>query len=262
MAPRAAAIILWGMTRPANLYIVTGTTRGLGEALARRIAMDKDNELIAIARAPDADIPGGVLFGADLADLSAVERTCARIAARIRGQRYEKAVLINNAGIVQPVAPLERADAADLERNITVNLVAPMLLARAFLRDTQGVAKVRRIVNISSGAGRRPISGWSAYCAAKAGLDMATRVIALEAESRGLAIEAVSLAPGVIDTAMQERVRGASAEDFADVDRFKQMKSGGTLRTADAVAADILRAEGSGRLGNAPVADLRELAAE
>ena len=78
---------------------------------------------------------------------------------------------------------------------------------------------------------------------------MATRVVALEAQSRGLAVEAVSLAPGVIDTAMQERVRGAEASDFADVDRFKQMKADGSLRRAADVAADILRAERSGRLG-------------
>jgi NAD(P)-dependent dehydrogenase (short-subunit alcohol dehydrogenase family) len=89
---------------------------------------------------------------------------------------------------------------------------------------------------------------------------MATRVVALEAQSRNLAIEAVSLAPGVIDTAMQERVRGADASDFADVDRFKQMKADGTLRQAVDVARDILRAESSGRLAANPVADLRELA--
>jgi benzil reductase ((S)-benzoin forming) len=243
-----------------NLYVVTGTTRGLGLALADEITRSADNELIAIARAADANIPGGVRFFADLSQMQAVTRVAARIQAHIAGRTYEKAVLINNAGIVQPVAPLERVDAADLERNLVVNLAAPMLLMREFLRVTEGVARLRRIVNISSGAGRRPISGWSAYCAAKAGLDMATRVVALEAQSRNLAIEAVSLAPGVIDTAMQERVRGADASDFADVDRFKQMKADGTLRQAADVARDILRAEASGRLAANPVADLRELA--
>jgi benzil reductase ((S)-benzoin forming) len=243
-----------------NLYIVTGTTRGLGQALAGEIARSADNELIALSRAPDAVIPGGVLFSADLANLAEVAKIAKRIEERIAGRSYEKAVLINNAGIVQPVAPLERVAAADLERNLVVNLTAPMLLMGEFLRVTERAAKLRRIINISSGAGRRPISGWGAYCAAKAGLDMATRVVALEAQSRGLAIEAVSLAPGVIDTAMQERVRGADASDFADVDRFRQMKADGTLRQAKDVAVDILRAEASGRLAANPVADLRELA--
>ena len=243
-----------------NLYIVTGTTQGLGKALAEAIALDPDNELIALARAPDAPIPGGARLEVDLADAAAIEKACERIEQRIRGKRYAKAVLINNAGVVAPVAPLERCDAGELERNLAVNLVAPMLLMRRFLRATEGVALERRIINISSGAGRRPIFGWSAYCAAKAGLDMATRVVALEAQARRHPVEAVSLAPGVIDTAMQGVVRGAAAQDFADVERFRQMKAEGTLRPAKDVAADILRAESAGELKGDALLDLRSLA--
>jgi benzil reductase ((S)-benzoin forming) len=243
-----------------NLYIVTGTTQGLGKALAEKIAEDTDNELIALGRAPDGPIPGGERIEVDLADARALEKACDRIEQRIRGKRYAKAVLVNNAGVVAPVGPLERTDAAELERNLAVNLVAPMLLMRRFLRATEGAAPLARIVNISSGAGRRPVPGWSAYCAAKAGLDMATRVVALEAQSRGAAVEAVSLAPGVIDTAMQATVRGATAEDFADVERFRQMKAEGVLRPAADVAAEILRAEAAGRLKGDAVLDLRNLA--
>ena len=170
-------------------------------------------------------------------------------------------MLVNNAGIVAPVAPLERADAREIERNLVVNLVAPMLLMRRFLRATDGVAPLRRIINISSGAGRRPISGWGAYCAAKAGLDMATRVVALEAQSRGLAVEAVSLAPGVIDTPMQGVVRGASAEDFADVERFRQMKAEGVIASRDGRGAGhpVRRSRGParGRRGARPARSRR-----
>ncbi len=243
-----------------NLYIVTGTTKGLGKALAALIARDPENELIALARAPDAPIPGGARLEVDLADIAALEAACDRIELRIRGKRFAKAVLINNAGVVAPVGPLEAVDAAELERNLVVNLVAPMLLMRRFLRATEGAALLRRIINISSGAGRRPIFGWSAYCAAKAGLDMATRVVALEAEARRRPVEAVSLAPGVIDTAMQGVVRSASPEDFADVERFRQMKAEGVLRSPDDVAADILRLEAAGQLKGDAVLDLRQLA--
>jgi len=232
-----------------NLYIVTGTRRGLGEALAKRITADKRNELIGISR-PDVD----------LADPASIARAFEAIGKRIAATTYEKAVLINNAGVIEPVAPLDRADPGDIEHNLAVNLVAPMLLMRLFLGATEHV-KVRRVINISSGAGRRPIFGWSAYCAAKAGLDMATRVVALEAQVRGLAIEAVSLAPGVIDTGMQGTVRSVSAEDFVDVERFRQMKAEGALRPADDVEADILAAERDGRLtGDDAVLDLRALA--
>ncbi|HSN21772.1 MAG TPA: SDR family NAD(P)-dependent oxidoreductase [Usitatibacter sp.] len=245
-----------------NLYIVTGTTQGLGRALAERIARDPDNELVALSRAADGPIPGGARIEADLADGAALERACDRIEGRIRGKRYDKAVLVNNAGVAAPVAPLEAVDPEALERNILVNLVAPMRLMRRFLRMTEGIAPVRRIVNISSGAGRRPVSGWSAYCAAKAGLDMASRVAALESQSRGRAVEVVSLAPGVIDTGMQGAIRGVSAEDFADVDRFRRMKAEGALRAPADVAEDILRLEAAGRLAGEPLADLRQLAGD
>ncbi|HZZ91402.1 MAG TPA: SDR family NAD(P)-dependent oxidoreductase [Usitatibacter sp.] len=243
-----------------NLYIVTGTTRGLGRALAERIARDPANELIALARSPDAPVPGGARLECDLADAAAVGRAFDRIEQRVRGKHYDKAVLVNNAGIVGPVGPLETCDAAALERNIAVNVVAPLLLMRRFIAALEGAAMLLRIVNISSGAGRRPIYGWSAYCTAKAALDMATRVVALEAQARRRPLEAVSLAPGVIDTDMQGEVRETTPGQFMDVERFRAMKSEGVLRQADDVAADILRLEAEGRLVGDTVLDLRELA--
>lgn len=242
-----------------DLYIVTGTTRGLGAALAAEIARSADNELVALARAPDGPVPGGACIRTDVADPASIESACDRLDARIRGKRYGKAVLINNAGVVTPVGPLDEVGAEELARNVAVNLTAPMLLMRRFLRATAGVP-VRRIVNISSGAARRPIFGWSAYCAAKAGLDMASRVVALEASTRGQAIEVASLAPGVIDTPMQEEVRHASAAQFVDVERFRAMKAEGVLRPPAEVAADILRLEAAGRLSGDPIQDLRQIA--
>src|SRR6185437_1767943 len=85
-----------------NLYMVTGTTQGLGKALAERIALDPENELIALARAPEGPIAGGAAFEVDLADAAALERACDRIEARIAGRSYAKAVLVNNAGMIAP----------------------------------------------------------------------------------------------------------------------------------------------------------------
>jgi benzil reductase ((S)-benzoin forming) len=238
-----------------NLYVVTGTTKGLGLALADAIAAQAGNLLVTLARAPS----GATNIEVDLADAAALERACDELERRIAGKAFAKAVLINNAGVVAPVAPLDRVDPAQLERSLAVNLLAPMLLMRRFLRATAAVP-LRRIVNISSGAARRPIAGWSAYCSAKAGLDMASRVVALEARQRGEALEVASLAPGVIDTPMQAAVRGASSEDFADVERFRAMKAEGALRPAADVAADILRLEAAGKLGGEPIQDLRQIA--
>ena len=75
-----------------------------------------------------------------------------------------------------------------------------------------------------------------------------------------MAVEVSSLAPGVIDTSMQETVRGASVEAFADVERFRAMKAEGVLRAAEDVAADILRLEAAGKLAGDPIQDLRQIA--
>ena len=237
-----------------NLYVVTGATKGLGLELARQIAAQPGNRLVTMGRARS----DATHIEVDLADAAALGRACDELDRRVAGAAFERAVLFNNAGVVSPVGPLEKVDGAELERSLAVNFTAPILLMRRFLRVAAEV-KLRRIVNISSGAGRRPVFGWTAYCAAKAGLDMASRVVALEAAERGLAIEVSSLAPGVIDTAMQAEVRGASAEDFVEIDRFLALKAQGQLRPAADVAADILRLEAAGKLAGGELQDLRQM---
>ena len=244
-----------------NLYVITGTTKGLGQALSAQVARDPANYLVALSRAAEDAVPGGTLLSVDLGDAGAAAGVGSRIERAIAGRTFEKAVLINNAGVVSPVGPLDAVDAAELARNLAVNLTAPMIVMGGFLRATAAVP-LRRVINISSGAGRRPIFGWGAYCAAKAGLDMASRVAAAEAATRGQSIHVVSLAPGVIDTPMQGVVRGASPEAFVDVERFRKMKEEGVLRPPDDVARDILALEAAGRLdGKDAVLDLRELGA-
>uniref|UniRef100_UPI003C77E626 SDR family NAD(P)-dependent oxidoreductase n=1 Tax=Escherichia coli TaxID=562 RepID=UPI003C77E626 len=81
-------------------------------------------------------------------------------------------------------------------------LEAPLLLTGAFLRGTAGWTGARRVLNISSGLGRRAMASQAAYCAAKAGMDHFTRCVALEQEGLANGARVCSLAPGVIDTDM------------------------------------------------------------
>ncbi|MGK9939449.1 SDR family NAD(P)-dependent oxidoreductase, partial [Salmonella enterica subsp. enterica] len=87
-----------------------------------------------------------------------------------------------------------------------------------------------------SGAARRPVEGWSAYCAGKAALDMFARSVNAEYASlraeRG--VRAVALAPGVVDTGMQAAIREA---DFAQVERFRSLKANAQLTSPDEAAA-------------------------
>src|SRR5690606_13154264 len=128
-------------------------------------------------------------------------------------------VLVNNAGTVDPVSLSDGLlDAAAIESAFTLNVVSAMVLSAAFLRSAPTQAD-RRILNISSGAGRKPTRGWPVYCATKAALDHYTRVLAEEHPD----IRVSALAPGVVDTAMQAHIRDSSRDHFPELDRFLQL---------------------------------------
>ncbi len=243
-----------------NLVVVTGTTKGLGAALSDVFSNDANNLVITLSRAPDSAGPPLNLY-VDVADLAAVERVFAVVAAHISTRKFDRAVLLNNAGIVAPVGAFDAISAADTANNLLVNVAAPMVLSRLFSVATRVIARERLIVNISSGAAKRAIAGWSAYCVAKAGLEMATRVAALEAAANDPTLAICSLAPGVVDTPMQGYVRGVSESDFPDVGRFRAMKADGVLRDAHEVASEIGALIDAGKLTNGGNFDIRELSA-
>ena len=134
-----------------------------------------------------------------------------------------------------------------------------MALSRLFANATRAIAARRLIVNISSGAAKRAIAGWSAYCAAMAGLEMATRVAALEASANDPTLSICSLAPGVVDTGMQTLIRETNETQFPDVARFRAMKADGVLRDAHDVATEIAALIAGDRLTNGGNFDIREL---
>ena len=243
-----------------NLAIITGSTKGLGAALADVLAADKNNLVITLSRAPTGLGAGNAFnFNLDLADLHALDSTFAAVVARIGAQRFDHALLINNAGVVLPVGAFDNIDAVETGKSLIVNLAAPMALSRLFAMATRERALRRLIVNVSSGAAKRAIAGWSAYCAAKAGLEMATRVAAAEASATDPTLSICSLAPGVIDTNMQAVVRSVDEKDFPDVARFRAMKADGVLRDAHDVARDIVNLIEANKLTNGGNFDIREL---
>jgi 3-oxoacyl-[acyl-carrier protein] reductase len=124
--------------------------------------------------------------------------------------------LINNAGVIEPLARLEDSNASAWERAININLVGPYHSVRAVLphlyKQGHGV-----IINLSSGAAHRALEGMSAYCVSKAGLAMLTKAIAVEAQDRGVAV--YGFAPGRVDTDMQTSVRAASINELSRTPR-------------------------------------------
>ena len=133
-----------------------------------------------------------------------------------------------------------------------------MLLSAAFLAATQDWQAPRKVLNISSGLGRRPMASQTAYCAVKAGMDHFTRCLALEEAQRPQGARVCSLAPGVIDTDMQQQLRGARPDDFPDQSRFEQLKTKGLLSSPEDAAQAVLAYLPRVDFGEHPVADVRE----
>ena len=245
-----------------DLYVVTGTSKGLGRALADELAKNDNNIVIEMGRAFSGKYPPNAFMEADFSNLLSIEDAFIKLSAHISGQTFARATLINNAGVVTPVERFDRLPTAALANNIAVNLTAPMVATREFATRTRECARERLIVGISSGAAKRPIRGWSAYCAAKAGLEMASRVMAEESSESDPTLTICTLAPGVVDTPMQAQVRNASAEAFPEVSRFRDMKENGVLRHANVVARDIislLTPPGRNKLQHGGNHDIREL---
>ncbi|MBF6618361.1 MAG: SDR family oxidoreductase [Candidimonas sp.] len=244
----------------STVAIVTGASRGLGEALALGL-MQQGSLVLTIARrqsdalAAQAAVAGCVLkqIQADLADPAAAERVAQDLAAALPpdAQRY---ILINNAGTVEPIGQASSlTNAAAITAAFSLNVSSVMLLTAAFLKAVQPLQADSRILNISSGAGRNPMPGWGVYCATKAALDHYTSV--LHAENHGVRI--ASLAPGVIDTGMQEQIRGSAAADFPNVQRFADMHAQGQLSAPAEVAARILRYLDHNDFGTTVLDDIR-----
>jgi benzil reductase ((S)-benzoin forming) len=154
--------------------------------------------------------------------------------------------------------PLDAAEGEDTMRALRVGLEAPMLLTSAFLAATRDWKIPRRVLNISSGLGRRPMASQAAYCTAKAGLDMMTRCAALDEASRDNGARLCSLAPGVIDTEMQKQLRDSDPASFPDHARFAAMHSESQLASAEDTAERILNFLDRDDFGTEPIADIRD----
>jgi NAD(P)-dependent dehydrogenase (short-subunit alcohol dehydrogenase family) len=248
-----------------HLIILTGASRGLGRAMAGQL-LAADRLLLTIERAPDPSLAAEArTAGAKLEqwalDVAHDIGVSARLESWLRRHTaagFASATLINNAGAIGTVGPIDLAPADEIATVLRVGLEAPMNLTAAFLRATADWPCERRILNISSGAGRSPIAGWAPYCAAKAGLDHFSRVTALDEARRSNGAKIVSLAPGVIDTAMQGQLRSADAAGFPDKQRFLDLHAKSQLATPQGAAVKVLAYLARADFGQNPVADVRD----
>ncbi len=246
------------MTGNKHLYIVTGTSRGMGAALAEQLVAP-DHVLLCIARRPHPTLGAAAeQWTLDLADPApAAERLQAWL-GKLDGATFASATLINNAAALTRIGPIDACSDAELAAALRVGLEAPLLLSAAFLRATRSWQADKRVLNISSGLGRRAMAGQASYCATKAGMDHLSRAMALDESPRSHGAKIVSLAPGVIDTEMQVHLRAGDASGFPEKANFVGLKEKGQLASPEAAAARVLAYLARPDFGAQAVADVRD----
>ena len=247
-----------------QLFVITGASRGMGAALAEQL-LAPGHLLLCLSRRRDdalaakAEAAGAACeqWSADLAQPVEVAARLQAWLAALDGSAFSAATLVNNAAALTRIGPIDECDDAELSSALRVGLEAPLLLSAAFLRATRSWTGDKRVLNISSGLGRRAMAGQASYCAAKAGMDHLTRAMALDEANRPNGARLVSLAPGVIDTDMQVQLRSGDDAGFPEKANFVGLKERGQLTSPGDAAARLRAYLARPDFGANPVADVR-----
>jgi len=231
MAPLKKVFLVTGASSGLGQYLaLAAARRGLRVALlARRLDLLRALEKTIVSRGGEAlclplDIrqPDGVVEA-----FSSIDSEWGRLD-----------VLINNAGVVEPVAPLVKATDEDLLASLLTNVFGVYLTTREALKYMIRLKIRGSIINITSGAAIHPYAGWCAYGSQKAAVNMFTRIAALEAESHAIRVMAVS--PGTFESRMQQTIRNTAREDFPARDKFIALHEQGQLQPPDEIARTIV----------------------
>jgi NAD(P)-dependent dehydrogenase (short-subunit alcohol dehydrogenase family) len=218
-----------------KVAVVTGASRGLGAGLAFAFhAHGMRLGLCSRGKTVLAESEGVVSAQVDVRDDEEVSAFC----ERVEGELGRIDLWVNNAGVLEPIGPVREITPHEFEIHVDTNLAGVFHGTRAYLHHLRRVGGPGVLINVSSGAAEHPYAGWGAYCAAKAAVDRLTECVALEEREHGL--RAYVVAPGIIDTDMQELIRRTPRERFPAVDRFLEIQRTNAFNTPGFVAARLL----------------------
>ena len=226
---------------PSRVALVTGTSAGIGLALAREL-LARGWRVVGIARRlAEIEQQSYLHLRLDLEDTAALLEGIERAAGPlVSDAAVTRVALVNNAAMGGLLGPVEQLVVAGLPGIYAVNLTAPVALMGWLLRRSHANAAVR-IVNVSTGAAVRAFPGLAAYGSSKAALRMAGMVLAVELDAASPArdVSILSYEPGMVDTDMQTAARGSSRDVLPMVDFFTQAATEGRLEPPARPAAEM-----------------------
>jgi benzil reductase ((S)-benzoin forming) len=223
-----------------GFFLITGTSRGIGEALAYKL-LENGNTVLGVARNRADRLKSKHYFhlSFDLTDTFRISQIMEKVNEIVDNHSFDFVGLVNNASAVEPLNSIEKCPPADIESHVRIGLIAPMILTSIFIRKFSGDKIRKKVVFISSGAAFTALPDESIYCSSKAGIHMFAQCVGLEQKNREYGFEVISIGPGMVDTAMQLAVRSKTSDEFAMAGFFQQAYQDGKLQEPHQVADKI-----------------------
>ena len=217
-------------------YFITGTSSGIGQALTTELLKQNNVRVFGIARRQKILDENYIPVPLNLADLN-----------EVNGFNFptlenpQSIVLINNAGQIGDIKPIGKSNNHAIADLFTVNVTSVAVLMNNFIEKYQDISTSKTILNVSSGAGKNPIEGWATYCASKAAVDLLSLTTFTEQQRENYPVQLYSVAPGVVDTEMQQSIRNSNEKDFSRHKHFVELKANNELTSPVEVAEKYIR---------------------
>lgn len=219
-----------------NNYFITGTSSGIGKAIVEELIQIKNTKTVGFSRTNTISHPQ---FTHNLIDLTKTEDLNKLVFPKLKHNK--RVVLINNAGSLGEIKHIGQQSKQNIFNTIQLNFTAAVILSNQFIAQYQDLDCEKIIINISSGAATSPYDGWANYCSTKAAINMFTLVIDKEQKTKQFPIKCFAIAPGVVDTIMQDSIRASSSEQFSNIEKFVDLKNNNQLYQTKDVAKELIK---------------------
>jgi len=225
-----------------GFFLITGTSRGIGEALAQKL-LEEGHTVLGVSRNRSGALESTKYYhlSFDLSATAQISQIMVKVNEIVDNQNFAIVCLVSNASAVEPIGPIEKCSTTDIESHVKIGLIAPMLLTSMFIRSFTNKKIRKKVVFVSSGAAFTPLADESVYCGSKAGINMFAQCVGLEQKNKDYGFEVISIGPGMVDTDMQLAVRSKTSDEFAMADFFKHASEDGKLQEPRLVAEKIYR---------------------
>lgn len=223
-----------------GFFLITGTSKGIGEALAIKI-LEEGNTVLGISRNRSKTIKSKKYYhlSFDLSETVLISQIMEKVDEIVDRQNFDFVYLINNASATEPINYIEKCLPIKIESHVRVGLIAPMILTSMFIQKFSDIRIGKKLIFISSEVAFTALPNLSIYCSSKAGINMFASCVGLEQKSREYGFEVISIDPGMVDTSMQHVARSKTSDEFSRVDFFQQAFEDGKLQEPVKVAEKI-----------------------